>query len=77
MASVLPIDAFSDDWLPLQLALAGAASTAIAGVMPFLSAAFAAAPPTDAPSSAPNEHVTRRAGHLTSETRARRCPMAR
>lgn len=35
-------------WLPLHLAVAGAASTAIAGVMPFFSAAFAAAPPTDA-----------------------------
>lgn len=35
-------------WLPLHLALAGGASTAIAGVMPFFSAAFAAAPPTDA-----------------------------
>ena len=48
VATVLPVDAFSDDWLPLHLALAGAASTAIAGVMPFFSAAFAAAPPTDA-----------------------------
>lgn len=43
----LPIDAFSDTWLPLHLALAGAASTAIAGLMPFFSAAFAAAPPVD------------------------------
>jgi nitrite reductase (NO-forming) len=34
-------------WLPLHLALAGGASTAIAGVMPFFAAAFAAAPPTD------------------------------
>jgi nitrite reductase (NO-forming) len=34
-------------WLPLHLALAGGASTAIAGVMPFFSAAFAAAPPVD------------------------------
>ena len=34
-------------WLPLHLALAGAATTAIAGVMPFFSAAFAAAPPSD------------------------------
>jgi nitrite reductase (NO-forming) len=48
VAVVLPLDAFSDDWLPLHLALAGAASTAIAGVMPFFSAAFAAAPPIDA-----------------------------
>ncbi len=35
-------------WLPLHLALAGAATTAIAGVMPFFVAAFAAAPPSDA-----------------------------
>lgn len=35
-------------WLPLHLALAGAAGCAIAGVMPFFAAAFAAAPPTDA-----------------------------
>lgn len=34
-------------WLPLHLALAGAATTAIAGVMPFFTAAFAAAPPSD------------------------------
>lgn len=48
VAAVLPVDAFTDTWLPLHLALAGAASTAIAGVMPFFSAAFAAAPPIDA-----------------------------
>jgi nitrite reductase (NO-forming) len=35
-------------WLPLHLALAGGAGTAIAGVMPFFVAAFAAAPPADA-----------------------------
>jgi nitrite reductase (NO-forming) len=35
-------------WLPLHLALAGGATTAIAGVMPFFVAAFAAAPPSDA-----------------------------
>lgn len=35
-------------WLPLHLALAGAATTAIAAVMPFFAAAFAAAPPADA-----------------------------
>lgn len=34
-------------WLPLHLAM-GAATTAIAGVMPFFAAAFAAAPPADA-----------------------------
>ena len=35
-------------WLPLHLAMAGAASVAIAGVMPFFSAAFATAQPVDA-----------------------------
>jgi hypothetical protein len=35
-------------WLPIHLALAGGATTAIAGVMPFFVAAFAAAPPSDA-----------------------------
>lgn len=45
---VLPSGARAGIWLPLHLAMAGAASTAIAGVMPFFSAAFAAAPPTDA-----------------------------
>ena len=35
-------------WLPLHLVLAGAATTAIAAVMPFFSAAFAAAPPANA-----------------------------
>lgn len=35
-------------WLPLHLALAGGATTAISGVMPFFAAAFAAAPPSDA-----------------------------
>jgi nitrite reductase (NO-forming) len=34
-------------WLPLHLTLAGAATTSIAGVMPFFAAAFAAAPPSD------------------------------
>ncbi len=34
-------------WLPLHLALAGGATTAIAGVMPFFAAAFSAAPPSD------------------------------
>ena len=34
-------------WLSLHLALAGGATTAIAGVMPFFAAAFAAAPPSD------------------------------
>jgi nitrite reductase (NO-forming) len=35
-------------WLPLPLALAGGATVAIAAVMPFFTAAFAAAPPADA-----------------------------
>ncbi len=35
-------------WLPLHLALAGGASTAIAGVMPFFVAALAAGPPAGA-----------------------------
>jgi nitrite reductase (NO-forming) len=35
-------------WMPLHLLLAGAAATAIAGVMPFFSAAVAAAPPAPA-----------------------------
>lgn len=48
LAAVLPPAARLGIWLPLHLALAGAAGTAIAGVMPFFSAAFAAAPPVDA-----------------------------
>jgi nitrite reductase (NO-forming) len=35
-------------WIPLHLALAGAASTAVASVLPFFSAALAAAAPADA-----------------------------
>jgi len=35
-------------WLPIHLALAGAATTAIAGVMPFFSAAIATSQPVDA-----------------------------
>ena len=34
-------------WLPLHLVLAGAAGTAIAGVLPFFTAALAVAPPAD------------------------------
>lgn len=34
-------------WLPLHLTLAGAATSAIAGIMPYFTAAFAAAPPRD------------------------------
>ncbi len=48
LATLLPAQVRLGIWLPLHLALAGAATTAIAGVMPFFSAAFAAAPPSDA-----------------------------
>ncbi len=48
IAMFLPVDARRGDWLPLHLALAGGASVAIAGIMPFFVAAFAAAPPADA-----------------------------
>lgn len=44
----LPTTRLAAPWLPLHLALAGGATTAIAGVMPFFAAAFAAAPPSDA-----------------------------
>lgn len=47
-SALLPESARRGAWLPLHLALAGGATTAIAGVMPFFSAAFAAAPPADA-----------------------------
>ncbi|MEP7378121.1 MAG: hypothetical protein ABI725_01010 [Chloroflexota bacterium] len=46
-SALLPESLRRGVWLPLHLALAGGATTAIAGVMPFFSAAFAAAPPTD------------------------------
>ena len=46
-AALLPVETRRGDWLPLHLALAGGATTAIAGVMPFFTAAFAAAPPAD------------------------------
>lgn len=46
-ATLLPETVRRGLWLPLHLALAGAATTAIAGVMPFFSAALAAAPPSD------------------------------
>ena len=48
VAMFLPVAVRRGAWLPLHLALAGAATTAIAGVMPFFAAAFAAAPPSDA-----------------------------
>ena len=43
----LPAVARRGIWLPLHLAMAGGASSAIAGVMPFFVAAFAAARPAD------------------------------
>ncbi len=48
LSTLLPPALRHGMWLPLHLVLAGAATTAIAGVMPFFSAAFAAAPPIDA-----------------------------
>lgn len=47
-AMFLPATVRRGIWLPLHLALAGAATTAIAGVMPFFASAFAAAAPSDA-----------------------------
>lgn len=46
-ALALPLQARHGAWLPLHLALAGGATSAIAGVMPFFAAALAAAPPSD------------------------------
>jgi nitrite reductase (NO-forming) len=43
----LPTPVRRGGWLPLHLAMAGGASTAIAALMPFFVAAFAAAPPAD------------------------------
>jgi hypothetical protein len=48
LAAFLPAAARVGTWLPLHLALAGGASTAIAGMMPFFSAAFATAQPVTA-----------------------------
>ena len=48
LAAALPAVTRVGSWLPLHLALAGGASTAIAGVMPFFSAAFAIAQPVSA-----------------------------
>lgn len=47
-AMFLPAAVRRGTWLPVHLAMAGAATTAIAGVMPFFAAAFAAAAPSDA-----------------------------
>jgi nitrite reductase (NO-forming) len=43
----LPPDVRRGPWLPVHLALAGGATTAIAGLMPFFTAALAAAAPVD------------------------------
>jgi hypothetical protein len=48
LAAFLPTSLRVGTWLPIHLALAGGASTAIAGMMPFFSAAFAAAQPVAA-----------------------------
>ncbi len=48
LATFLPVATRHGVWLPLHLALAGGATVAIAGIMPFFVAAFAAAAPTDA-----------------------------
>jgi hypothetical protein len=47
LAMALPAVDRRGAWLSLHLALAGGATSAIAGVMPFFAAAFAAAPPSD------------------------------
>jgi len=47
LATLLPASLRHGIWLPVHLVFAGGATTAIAGVMPFFSAAFAAAPPMD------------------------------
>jgi hypothetical protein len=49
LSTFLPSADRSGLWLPIHLALAGAASTAIAGVMPFFSAAIATSQPVRAP----------------------------
>src|SRR3990172_12185727 len=48
LATLLPEAARRGTWLPLHLALAGGAGTAIASMMPFFAAALAAAAPVDA-----------------------------
>ena len=47
VAALLPAEVRRAAWLPLHLALAGGATSAIAGVMPYFTSAFAAAPPAD------------------------------
>ncbi len=46
---LLPAEVRKGAWLPLHLALAGAAGLAIASVLPFFSTSFAAAPPAPLP----------------------------
>ena len=48
VTAFLPASLRVGTWLPLHLALAGGASTAIAGMMPFFSAAIATSQPVDA-----------------------------
>ena len=48
LTAFLPVADRAGLWLPIHLALAGAAATAIAGVMPFFSAALATSRPVDA-----------------------------
>ncbi len=48
VAAFLPASLRVGTWLPLHLAMAGAAATAIAGMMPFFSAAVATTQPVDA-----------------------------
>jgi nitrite reductase (NO-forming) len=47
LSTLLPARVRLGTWLPLHLALAGASLSAIGGVMPFFTAALAAAPPAD------------------------------
>ena len=47
LALLLPEAVRRGAWLTIHLALAGGATTAIAGILPFFVAAFAAAPPAD------------------------------
>lgn len=47
LAALLPASLRVGTWLPLHLAGAGAAATAIAGMMPFFSAAYATTQPVD------------------------------
>lgn len=46
-AVLLPVEVRHGAWLPLHLALAGAATTAIGAALPYFTSALAAAPPAD------------------------------